>query len=273
MAFFGIPGTDAASGGAFLARIQFDARVGFWKIIHRVAQPDGSYEDEPTEPFRNPAFLIDFGTLEVGYINFTSPPAFLVVPYGHAIPPRPGDKKLNDDGKERNAFIPGFRLKTYNPKMYGNADAYYFSANSKTVLEPMHELHTLILQAPEYKSGKVPLIRVTGSASVKNTTPKGTNTYYAPVFSIAGWHDRPECFGPRTVALPNGAAPGALTAASHAPPSNGAAKAAPAPVGRSGPPAGHSAAGGDKWGSAPQAASQPVQVGSAEDPLNDVIPF
>ena len=38
---------------------------------------------------RGPAFAADFGSFEVGYIKLASPPAFLLVPMGQAIPPQP----------------------------------------------------------------------------------------------------------------------------------------------------------------------------------------
>ena len=143
-------------GGQFLGRIQFDARVGFWKIVKRIQQSDGGWDDDTSEPFRNPTFLLDIGTLEVGYIKFASPPAFLVVPFGQEIPPRPADRVTDAEGKSRSAYLPGFRVKVYNPKLFGDADPYYFANNSKTVLEPMDALHTLAIQAPEAQGRKGP---------------------------------------------------------------------------------------------------------------------
>ena len=262
---FGIPGSES-QGGAFLGRLQYDARVGFWKIVKRAQQPDGGWDDEPSEPFKNPAFLLDLGTFEVGYIKFASPPAFLVVPFGHPIPPRPAEKMTNDAGQERNAYLPGFRSKVYNPKMFMDQDAYYFANNSKTVMDPMDAVHTLASQAPEYRAGKIPLIRVTGTTANKIEGPRGNNTYYAPVFVIAGWHDRPECFGPRTVALPGFSVPPVVATAA---PTNGNGHAAPkaAPASATPPP------NEDEWGTPATVASAPVQVGGADDPLNDAIPF
>ena len=219
---FGIPGSEPNAGGQFLGRLQYDARVGFWKVVKRVQQSDGGWDDDASEPFKNPTFLLDVGTLEVGYIKFASPPAFLVVPFGQEIPPRPADRVTDAEGKSRSAYLPGFRVKVYNPKLFGDADAYYFANNSKTVLEPMDALHTLAIQAPEAKAGKVPGIKVTGTTPIRIEGPRGNNTYYAPVFEITKWYDRPDCFGPRTVPVPGGSL--------AKPKTNGASKtAAPAP--------------------------------------------
>ena len=71
----------------------------FWTIVKSIQQSDGGWDDDKTEPFKNPTFLLDIGTLEVGYIKFASPPAFLVVPYGQEIPPRPADRVTDAEGK------------------------------------------------------------------------------------------------------------------------------------------------------------------------------
>ena len=167
----------------------------------------------------------------------------------------------NDDGKERSAFLPGFRCKVYNPKMFGDERAYYFANNAKTVLEPADAIHTIAMQSPEYKAGKMPLVKVMGVNAVKIEGPRGSNTYYAPAFMIGGWYDRPECFGPRTVALPGDPI---IPAETHAP----AHKGAPAGT-NGGPPSGHPASD-DPWGSPPPTASH---LPPPNDDLNDDIPF
>lgn len=254
---FGIPGSEAQANGTFLGRLQYDARVGFWKIVRRVQQNDGGWDDEPSEPFKCPTFLLDLGTFEVGYINFSSPPAFLVVPYGHAIPPRPEEKKVDEHGKSRSAFQPGFRCKVYNPKMFGDEDAYYFANSSKTVLEPMDALHTLCMGAPEAREGKVPVIRVTGTVTNRVEGARGTNTYYAPVFAIIDWRPRAECFGPRTVP-----APGSAIVAPK--PTNGNGNGAHAKAPQSG--------GEDDWGM-PSGNSYAQSRRGPDPDIDDEIPF
>lgn len=217
---FGIPGSESQSG-EFLGRIQYDTRVGFWQVIKRVQEAGGGWIDDKSEQFKNPTMLLDMGSLEVGYIKFASPPAFMTVPYGHPIPPQPQDMMADANGKQRKSFLPGFRLKVASSKVFGDSNAYYFAHNAKTVMEPMDELYQLYEQAPEAAAGKVPLVAVTGTRVVEIRSPQGTNRYHAPIFSIQGWYDRLEVFGPRTVPEP-----GAVNGHAHVP----QAPAQPAPV-------------------------------------------
>lgn len=199
---FGIPGSESAAGGEFLGRIQYDTRVGFWQIVKRVQDGAGNWVDDKSEQFKNPTMLFDLGTLEVGYIKFASPPAFLVVPYGGQIPPQPQEMTTDAAGKQRKSFLPGFRCKVASAKTFGDDAAYYFAHNAKTVMEPMDELYQQFEQAPEAAAGKVPLVAVTGTRLVEIKTTQGTNRYHAPIFVIQAWYDRIGVFGERTVPTP-----------------------------------------------------------------------
>lgn len=229
---FGIPGSEPSGGGEFLGRINCDARTGFWTITRRV-QVDGAWTNDTSAPFQNPTFLIDFGALEVGYMKITSPPAFMLVPMGQPIPPQPQEMAEGRAGeKPRRAFQPGFRVKVMSQKTFGDAAAYYFSGNSKTLMTQVDALFHAFCAAPEAATGKVPVVNVTGSEKVLVKTPQGSNTFYAPTFQIATWADRPEALGPRLVPPPSGSAMPAAPApyappAAHVPPP---VTPAPAPV-------------------------------------------
>lgn len=210
---FGIPGSEPTGGGQFLGRIQYDTRVGFWQIVKRVQDGGGNWIDDKSEQFKNPTMLFDLPSLEVGYIKFASPPAFLVVPYGQPIPPQPQEMQADATGKQRKSFLPGFRLKVMSSKTFGDAEAYYFCHNAKTVMEPMDDLYQLYQQAPEAAAGQAPLVAVTGTRIVEIKNTQGTNRYHAPVFQIVGWVDRPDILGPRTVPAPAARAPVAPAAA------------------------------------------------------------
>lgn len=199
---FGIPGSETTANGEFLGRIQYDTRVGFWQVCKRIQTADGGWADDKGEQFKNPTMLFDLGTLEVGYIKFASPPAFLVVPYGQPIPPQPQEMVTDDKGKQRKSFLPGFRVKVASQKVFGDGAAYYFAHNAKTVMEPMDELFQLFEQSPEAAMGKVPLVEVTGTRVIEIKSPQGTNRYHAPIFVIKAWYDRIEVFGDRTVPAP-----------------------------------------------------------------------
>lgn len=233
---FGIPGSEPSSGGEFLGRINCDARTGFWTITRRIQGPDGLWTNDTTAPFQNPTFLVDFGTLEVGYMKITSPPAFLLVPMGQPIPAQPQEMSEARAGeKPRRAFQPGFRVKVMSQKTFGDAAAYYFSGSSKTLMSQVEALWAMFCASAEAAAGKVPVVSVTGSEKVMVKTPQGSNTFYAPVFQIASWADRPAALGERTVPPPSGRqaapAPSAPAPAAHVPPPAPAPQpqAAPAP--------------------------------------------
>ena len=255
---FGIPGSEAATGssGAFLGRLQYDTRVGFWKVVKRIQNSDGSWGNEESAPFQkitrkirgddgsdmvvqeNPTLMLDFLSLEVGFIKFASPPVFLVVPYGKAIPAWPDEMITNAQGQKRKAFLPGFRIKVAGQRVFGDLDAYYFAHNSQTVMNPMDELHQLYMASPEARAGKLPIVAVTGTKVVEFSNTQGTSKFYAPVFEIKSWQARLPVFGEATVAGPSVAAAPVKT--------NGGARHVQAPVANApendraaGPPAGH----------------------------------
>jgi hypothetical protein len=215
---FGIPGTDGGgSSGEFLGRINVDARTGFWTITKRI-QKDGMWTNDTTPPFQNPTMLMDFGSLEVGYMKISSPPAFMLVPMGQPIPPQPQEmQEVRPGEKPRKAFQPGFRIKVMSQKTFGDGAAYYFSANSKTVMGPVDALWALFCASPEAAAGKVPVVNVTGSEKIQIKTPQGNSTFYAPIFAIAQWVDRPAVLGDRTVPPPAARAAQLVVAAAPAP--------------------------------------------------------
>jgi hypothetical protein len=234
---FGIPGSEPSGGGEFLGRINCDARTGFWTITRRIQDANGAWTNDTTAPFQNPTFLVDFGSLEVGYMKISSPPAFLLVPMGQAIPAQPQEMTDARPGeKPRRAFQPGFRVKVMSQKTFGDSAAYYFSGSSKTLMSQVEALWSLFCASPEAASGKVPVVNVTGSERVVVKTPQGSSTFYAPTFAIASWAERPAALGERTVPAPNGRqaapAPAAPAPAAHVPPP---AQAAPAPATQAAP--------------------------------------
>ncbi len=232
---FGIPNSDGGSGAGnkFLGRIQFDARVGSWLIVKRIQHADGSYGDEKGQPFfadddRPLSLLMDFGSLEVGYLKILSPPSFLVVPYGQPIQPQPEEmtQGLKPGDKPRKAFLPGFRIQVASSKAFKDQDAYYFSGTSKSLLSPMDALHQEFLASPEAAAGMIPMVTVRKCISTENKTPQGTTTFYGPHFEVTSWLPRPAVFGDRTVPPPTA---GARTSAPAQP--------APAPTNHVPPPA------------------------------------
>src|SRR6185369_1603116 len=97
-----------------------------------------------------PAFAIDFGSIEVGWIMFAATgPDFQLVPLGNRLPDKP-----SKDHK------PGFRVKLSGRVIDGIRE---FSHSAKCVRESMDVLHTLFEASPEAAQGKIPVVKLTGT--------------------------------------------------------------------------------------------------------------
>lgn len=204
---FGIPGsTSSADTATFLGRIEYDARVGFWTIVKRVQHSDGSWGDDKGEPFRGPTMIMDMGTLECGFIKFSGGVDFKLVPYGQPYPDQPTDVHVNQEGKQVRSYTPGARVKVAG-NIFGDGEAYYWSMNSRTALDAMDELYQQFEQAPEAAMGQIPAVMCSGLRDIKTAR----STFKAPVFTIVGWVERLEVFGPRTVPAPAARAHATMT--------------------------------------------------------------
>ncbi len=235
---FGIPGSNEGTGtGPFLARVQYDARSGFFTNVDRVQGADGRWTDSAGEPYRNLVAAFDFGSMEVGYIKFAAPPSFVVVPYlGDAtvFPAQPQEMTQPDkDGKTRKAFQPGFRMKLMG-KVFGDGEPRYFAHTAKGVMGTMQDLYSAYIAAPEAAQGLIPVCTHSSTKTIETSGPRGTTKNFAPVWTITAWVPRPEGFGDRTVPapMPRAAAPQPSQAPSapparHVPPP---VAAAPEPV-------------------------------------------
>lgn len=198
---FGIPGSDSGSGGGeFLGRLQFDGRSGLWKFFTRVME-NGSWKNVESEDLMNPSFLMDFGSLEVGYAKISSPPSFLMVPFGQSVPQRPQEMTTDDRGKQKNAFSPAARLKVMSQKTFGDMEPRYFMLSSKTGLPAIEEAWQMFTGSPEAADGSIP-VATTTTRTVEVKTPQGTSKFKVPVFTFVQWVARPAELGDRLVPAP-----------------------------------------------------------------------
>ena len=184
--YFGVPGTGKQSSNEFLGRLQFDARVGFWCVIDREQQADGSWSDRRSDDVRKLNVAIDFASLEIGWLKLSSPPSFVLAPYGQMCPPQP--QEMGDNNKR--AFSFGFRVKTLSPTLFGDDKPRYLSGTSRSLLEPFNVLHRQYLMSIEAQAGQIPVVKVTGTTVTEAKTPQGTSRFHSPVFEIAKWMDR-----------------------------------------------------------------------------------
>lgn len=199
-------GLNTGSNGAdFLPIVVYDARAGRLFKVERTQTASGweSNRVDITNP--PPAFAIDFGTIEVGWITFSATgPDFKMVPLGKPLPPQP-----TKDYKQ------GFRVKISGRVVDGIRE---FSHTAKCVLTAIDSLHIRYEAAPEAAAGKIPVVKLTGTAQIVTTGPQGKTTNYAPVFDIIAWTDRAPEMGERTTAIPSGASASPQPPAGHVPP-------------------------------------------------------
>ena len=213
------------SGGNFLPIIKYDARAG---RIFRVDKDNGITEQvDITDP--NMKFAIDFGSIEVGYVQFSAQgPVRHMVPYdGRSLPAQPQDKGV--DGKLLSR--PGFYALVAGQAIGGIRE---WCSNAAILLNALDELFNLYAEQPEAAGGKIPLISIVSTVPVTSGTGAQKSTNYKPVFKIVGWVDRLADMGERTVPPP---APKAIPAAA-APATPPPVQPTPTPAAATAPPAG-----------------------------------
>jgi hypothetical protein len=183
---------EGSSGGDFLPRVEYDARSGILTKVDRF-QTGAGWDSEKTDiTSPPPAFAIDFGSIEVGWIKFSvGAPDFRVTPYGQPVPPQP-----SADHKQ------GFRVRIYGKALGGIRE---FSSTAKCVIGVINKLHDLYEAAPEARAGQIPVVRYSGKTPVVTSGPSGKSTNWAPTLDVIAWTNRVEAMGERTVPIPTGA--------------------------------------------------------------------
>lgn len=190
--------------------IKYDARAGRVFRVDRL-QVNGMWESSEKDITRETAFVADLANIKVGWINYTAqgPVKALSVLGKEPIPARP--EGVNAEGKP--AFRQAFELMLLLSKAAGGGPARALSSAAGCVIEAIDVLHDAYSAAPEAKAGKLPIVKLVDTVSVK----AGQSTNYKPIFEITGWADRPE-------GLP---APAGEPAPRSAPPATGSQTVAP----------------------------------------------
>lgn len=172
-------------GGVFVPRIEYDAKAGRMARVDRTADETAFTKTDIT--MSQPAFAFDFGTIEIGWLNFQAgiAPSFALTPYGHPMPARP------DAGHKA-----GFRLRVWDGREAATRELTSCAGVTVNAIEALWDQFSA---APEAAAGQLPVFRFA------NVVVSGRN--YAPVFTLLQWIPREAGpFSRRTVAVP-GAAP------------------------------------------------------------------
>lgn len=191
----------------FLPICKFDARSGkFFKVEKQPGQQANDIELPP-----GTKFAVDFGTLEAGWVMFTTQgPVRHMKPYveGQETIPQPPDK----DSEGKMMFRPGFYVKLAGNALDGVRE---WIGASAAVMNAMDDLYNQVSRTPETAAGQIPIVSIPSTVAIKSGTGARSSTNYAPVFKVEAWTPRPDVLGPRTV--PVRSAPVAAQAAALAP--------------------------------------------------------
>jgi hypothetical protein len=190
-------GLNTPKSGDYVDIVKYDARAG--RMFRIDYDPDTQTKEAVDITSPAPRFAIDFGTLEIGYVKFTSNgPDYRMVPEGQKLPEQPDEK----NEKRQLTYRPGCKLLLYG-KCLGGLRLWTPTANC--VLEPLDELYQKYRAAPEAKDGKIPVVEITRTVPITTGQGQRKSTVYAPFFAILGWVDRVSEMGDRTVAIPGAA--------------------------------------------------------------------
>jgi hypothetical protein len=200
MAFMQAP--SSAAGNDYLPILAYRANQGRLYTVDRAQNGAGVWETTETEvTMAQPAFAVDFGRLETGWVLFTrgAAPQWHMAPYGSPEPPQPPSPG-NDEGGKAIQFRRGFRVPVAGNAIGGIRE---FAGNSGRMIDGMNELHTAFEASPEAAMGKIPVVKMVNAIPVKI----GQSTNFQPVFEVIAYVDRPDALGPRTVPPPRASAP------------------------------------------------------------------
>jgi len=164
-------GLNIGNGGDFLPIIKIDGKDG------GVERTTWDGQNKGTETVSDLVCLMDFATLKVGWVEFTDKgPDKRLVAIGDPLPETPGEK-----------FKQGIQLVVLLP---GGLGCHEICTTASGVLGALESVYDRAIEASEWSSGKVPVIRLTEFKREK--TKHGARAI--PVFEILDWKDRPSDF-------------------------------------------------------------------------------
>lgn len=168
----------------FLPIIKYDARAGKFRRVHRQQDSSGNYTSSEVDLPLPVIFLMDFSSLEIGWMNFSSGTPDLQLVHW-TLEEQLG--KVDPDIPEQPTadHRMGFRLLVKTVE----GEIRHFGHSSATVYRAFSGLHDGFLACPQAADRNLsPVVRVAEILPVKGR--QGV-TNYEPVFAIVKWADRP----------------------------------------------------------------------------------
>lgn len=165
--------TESSNGGGkFLPVVKFDAKSGDMIAVNREPAGDGTWEKKEVEISLPTKVVMDLEGIEIGWLNFAPTYHAVMVRGGEKMPPKP-----TPDHKQ------AVRMRVLF-KEHGLRE---FSPTSKTLLRSIDALHDQFLEQRAANAGKMPVVTIEGTETIKVQTPQGELRFKAPRWSITGW--------------------------------------------------------------------------------------
>lgn len=184
----GLPKNEG--NGEFKDICKYDARAG---RMFRVDREGGA--STPVEITQGFSAIFDLPNIQVGWVKFAEggAPNWAMVQIGQPLPARP-----SPDHRQ------GFRVDLKLAKSCGG-DVRELASAAGCVITALDALYDQYALAPESKTGKLPVVAMTGALPIITGSGAKTSKNYQPTFVIRQWVDRPTDLNAGT----NGTAPAA----------------------------------------------------------------
>jgi len=171
--------TEPSTGGKFLPVVKFDAKAGDMIVVNREPAGDGTWDKAEVEVALPTKVVMDLANIEIGWITFTPSYSAHLVKVGERMPMKPSDEHKQ-----------AIRVKV----LFKDHGLREFTPTSKTVLRAVDTLHDQFTEQAAANPGKMPVVNIEGTETVKIQTPQGELRFKVPKWSIAGWVDPPAAF-------------------------------------------------------------------------------
>lgn len=167
----------SGTGRKFLPIVKFDAKSGDMMIVNREPQSDGTWEKTEIELKFPTHAVCDFANIEIGWIGYVDNKFdYVMAKAGEKMPACPSSEHKQ-----------GVRLRMFF-KDHGLRE---FSHTSKNVLRVIDAIHTQAEGEAAANPGKMPVITITGTETIKMQTKQGELRFKVPAMEIAKWVDVP----------------------------------------------------------------------------------
>ena len=172
--------TESKSSGDILPIIKYDAKGGDLIAVNRMQADDGQWVKDEVEIALPTNFVMDMENIEVGWMAFIGGrPDFVMAKIGEPMPAKPTDEHKQ-----------AFRLRVGSTEL-GLRE---FSHSAKTVLRAMDDLHSKYLAEKGQHAGKMPVVAIEGTETIKMQGREGELRFKAPKWDIVSWVDTPDMF-------------------------------------------------------------------------------